>query len=86
MARAIGIGPALFLMTTKALGWFFFFISLLNIPVLYFYYTGNPDNSENSVTTDNMFSRLTLGNIGQDSITCGSFDYYAALSSANSNK
>ena len=86
LARAIGIGPALFLMTTKAMGWFFFFISILNLPVLYFYYTGNQDNTENSVTMGNTFARLTLGNIGQDSITCGSFDYYSVLESANSGR
>jgi hypothetical protein len=37
MARKIGIGPAMFLMSTKALAWLFFVLSVVNIPVILFY-------------------------------------------------
>lgn len=41
MAKQIGVGPALFLMSTKALSWFFLFLTILNIPVMLFYGLGN---------------------------------------------
>ena len=78
MARELGIGPALFLMFTKSMGWFFLFISILNLPVLYFFWVGNPDGAEMSATTD-AFARMTLGNIGQDSIGCGERSYESAM-------
>ena len=33
MARQLGVGPTLFLMSTKALAWFFLFLTCLNIPI-----------------------------------------------------
>ena len=41
MARQLGLGPTLFLMSTKAFACLFFFLTILNIPVLMFYATGN---------------------------------------------
>jgi len=41
MAKQIGIGPTMFLMSTKALAWLFLVISIINIPVMLFYSTGN---------------------------------------------
>jgi hypothetical protein len=78
MARDLGIGPALFLMFTKSMGWFFFFISIINLPVLYFFWVGNAEGAETAATTD-MFARMTLGNIGQDSLTCAEKSYEDAL-------
>jgi len=40
MARQIGLGPALFLMSTKAMAVLFFILMLINLPVIAFYYTG----------------------------------------------
>ena len=60
LAKSLGIGPTLFLMTTKAFGWFFLFITILNIPVFGLYYNGNPNQIEGA----SVFERLTLGNIG----------------------
>ena len=78
MAADLGIGPSLFLMFTKAMGWFFFFVSIINLPVLYFFWVGNPDGAETSATTDT-FARMTLGNIGQDSLTCGERSYESQM-------
>jgi hypothetical protein len=40
MSQEIGIGPTLFLMSTKAMSWFFLFISILSIPIMVFYNKG----------------------------------------------
>ena len=40
MAKQIGIGATLFLMSTKALAVFFFVLFLINIPLLIFYKSG----------------------------------------------
>ena len=44
--QQIGLGPTLFLMVTKALGWLFFVLTMINIPVFAFYRNGNADNSQ----------------------------------------
>ena len=41
MAQQIGLGPTLFLMSTKAFAWFFLVITIINIPVLMFFGMGN---------------------------------------------
>ena len=38
LAKNLGLGPSLFLMSTKMMGWFFLFLFLFNVPVMYFYY------------------------------------------------
>ena len=60
--KRIGLGPSLLLMTTKALGYLFLYLTILNIPVYLFYYSGNMTKVTN--VTEN-FSKLSLGNIGQ---------------------
>lgn len=37
MAQQIGIGPTLFLLSTKALGYFFLFVTILSLPIIVFY-------------------------------------------------
>lgn len=51
MAQQIGIGPTLFLMSTKALSWFFFFLTLVNAPVFLLYYYGHENSNLNAITT-----------------------------------
>ena len=36
-AKEIGIGPTMFLLTNKAFAWLFFFLFILNIPLMIFY-------------------------------------------------
>lgn len=74
MAKQIGVGPTLFLMSTKALAWFFLFLTILNIPVLLFYSKGNV-SSERAETGKDIFAYLSLGNIGQSSDSCGEANY-----------
>lgn len=76
MAQKIGLGPTLFLMSTKAFGWFFLAITVINIPVLAFYASGN-QASYNSFT--DAFSVLSMGNVGQSGFACSSVymdDFY----------
>ena len=69
MASQIGLGPSLFLMSTKALGYFFLLLTILNIPLFLFYNWGYQEEA-NAITATNIFSRLSIGNIGTDSLTC----------------
>lgn len=41
MSKQLGIGPTLFLMSTKAMSWFFLVLTIINFPVMFFYYSGN---------------------------------------------
>ena len=37
MAKQIGIGPAVFLMSTRAFAYFFVWLTILNLPIFYYY-------------------------------------------------
>jgi hypothetical protein len=50
-------------MSTKALAWFFLFLTIINIPVLMFYSLGNDKADRNEIGKD-PFAYLSLGNIG----------------------
>ena len=39
--QQLGLGPTLFLMKTKTLAYLFLFLTILNLPVMAFYYSGN---------------------------------------------
>lgn len=39
--RQMGLGASLFMMTTKAMIWFFFWMTIINVPAMMFYYSGN---------------------------------------------
>lgn len=66
LAKQIGIGPTLFLLSTKALAFFFLFISILSVPIMGFYYNGNPDNAGGTGIVDSYFAMLSLGNVGSN--------------------
>lgn len=77
MAKQVGIGPTMFLLSTKAMSFFFFFLTILNLPVLYVYYNGSRVNSEASggvqvESFTDQFIKFSLGNIGQSSLSCAS--------------
>jgi len=65
MAGQIGLGPSLFLMSTKAMAIFFMCLTIVNLPLLYFYMNGSVvDNMNQSGDFALNFVRFTLGNIG----------------------
>ena len=70
MAKQIGIGQSLFLLSTKAYAWLFVFLTILNLPIFTFYYFGR-DKSEGI----SVFSDFSLGNVGSSHITCGTSRY-----------
>lgn len=37
----LGLGASLFMMTTKAMAWFFLVLTILNLPAMIFFYHGN---------------------------------------------
>jgi hypothetical protein len=39
--KQIGLGPTLFMMLTKSLGYFFLLMTILNLPIMWLYYSAN---------------------------------------------
>ena len=70
MAKQIGIGPTLFLMSTKALSWLFLILTILNLPVMIFYFNGSGGTDSQKGLKD-LFVQLSLGNVGESSQACG---------------
>ena len=68
-AQQIKLGPTLFLLQTKALAWFFFILTIINLPLLAIYFLGN-DNDVSPVMSTNIFFKFSLGHIHHDTITC----------------
>lgn len=63
LAKEIGIGASMFLMSTKALTVLFLCLTILNIPIFMFYYNSNPMTLEDPNLRD-WFGSINLGNIG----------------------
>lgn len=74
MAKQLGVGPSLFLMSTKAYAWFFLFLTILNIPVMLFYVLGNDSTEIKIEGFTDIFALLSMGNIGQTGFACGGLD------------
>jgi hypothetical protein len=76
-ARAIGLGPVLYLHTMKALTYLFLFFTLLNVPLLLFYLKGSgpapTDQVQSSHFTD-LFGRLSLGALGVSGFACSNIN------------
>ena len=69
LTKEIGVGSAMFLMSTKSMALLFAILSILNIPVYMFYFQSNPMQAHNPKIQD-FFSALSLGNIGQTTQAC----------------
>lgn len=72
LAKEIGLGPSMFLMSTKALSILFFFLTILNLPVYLFYYQSNDYAVQSTI---DFFPKVSLGNIGQAENACSSMNY-----------
>lgn len=59
-------------MSTKAFAWYFLFMTILNIPVLVFFGTGNSAGEFNKFT--DLFAILSMGNVGQSGQACNTFN------------
>ena len=77
MAKQIGIGATLFLMSTKALALFFFVLFLINIPLLMFYKGGVNHQADDSIkpSLTDYFVQFSLGNVGTAGFTCGEHNF-----------
>jgi len=75
-ARAIGLGPVLFLFTMKAWAYLFLFFSLINIPLFMLYFKGEPGSDAANAPTgfNSILGRLSLGALGVSGFTCSNFN------------
>lgn len=60
MAKEIGLGPTMFLITAKKLAWFFLLVSILNIPIYLFLWNSNDTIP---ITIGDVLAKLSLGGI-----------------------
>lgn len=75
-AKAIGLGPVLYLHTMKVFAWLFVFFTILNIPLFMFYVNGQGPSAGKQGTgqfTD-VFGALSIGNLGVSDFTCSNFN------------
>jgi hypothetical protein len=72
LAKEIGLGPSLYLITIRKLTCFFLMISLLNLPVYLFLWFSNDTIP---TTMGDLMARLSLGSISQDTTKCSSMNY-----------
>ena len=75
MSKEIGIGPALFLLSSKTLIWFFILLTILNIPVYMFLYKSNQTADCSGSNPFGCFDKFTLGSIGQNDVACAHINF-----------
>lgn len=68
--KDLGLGPTLMLMTTRSLGYLFVILALVNIPLCMLYNSGETSINHISISLPELFSMISLGNIGEESKTC----------------
>ena len=76
VAKEIGLGPTLFLMTQKAFMYLFLLFLILSLPLFFFYAKGNgPKGSgtESKQITD-YIAMISLGNLGTNEYTCSNIN------------
>lgn len=71
LAAELGVGPTLFLMSTRAMAILFAILTLVNIPLFSYYYAGTKDAETGeqiakSDSFDDYFSFLSFGNTGEE--------------------
>ena len=70
LAQKLGVGPTLFLMSTRAMSWLFFFLTIINLPAFAYYYKGTSSDADGESTVNtatgfsDYFKLLSLGNVG----------------------
>lgn len=74
MAKEIGLGPSLFLITVRKLTCFFFLVSVINIPIYMFLWFSDDTFP---ITVGDYLGKLSLGSITQSKAMCNSNNYAA---------
>ena len=69
MAKELGIGPTMFLMSIKQLIKVFFVFTALNFPI-YLYLSATHDDSRGGGDINTFFASFTMGALGQGEPTC----------------
>jgi hypothetical protein len=79
LAKELGIGATMFLISTRAMAWLFFALTIINIPVFAFYYNGTSTRAhkidKSELVFGDYFAMLSLGNIGQSAFSCGNTNF-----------
>lgn len=70
--KDLGLGPSLYLLTLKAFGKLFLGITILNLPVMYFFMCGTENKSPHLNLLQRMFTTLSIGNLGELGPNCES--------------
>ena len=79
MAKKLGIGPTLFLLSTINLFVLFSFLTIINIPLLIILQKGSGNN------IIDIFSTLSYGNIGEKSIACSEINLESLFNISSEN-
>ena len=53
------------------MAWFFLILTILNLPLLAINFMGN-DSDKSALTSTNLFTKISLGNIGHSTYSCNS--------------
>jgi hypothetical protein len=64
--KDIGIGPTMYLMFLKSLRNMFIVLSLINLPIILIYSSGEGTRSNKGI--DKLFGQMTLGNLGENTL------------------
>lgn len=73
VARELGVGASIFLMTMRAFAWLFLWLFIINLPLLIFYQGGgtNPEaQGPKSFQFTDAFGAISLGNMGVSDYAC----------------
>lgn len=71
-------------MSTRAMAWLFFFLTIINLPAYAYYYKGTSSDADGETTLNqasaftDYFKLLSLGNVGQSSYACA-FSNFAEI-------
>ena len=78
LSKEIGLGPSIFLMSTKSMIFLFFWLTILNLPVYVLFYKAN--DQEPAASVQDYVAKLSLGNIVYPSDhACNSINYASQI-------
>ena len=82
--KDIGLGASLYLLILKTLSFYFFFLSLLNLPVMILYAGSiGEDNLLGSLGVRSIINLFQISNIGHRNFICREVDLDQSLSSVD---
>jgi hypothetical protein len=71
----IGLGASLYILTLKSLGMIFLLLTVLNMPALYFFYSGMESDYREMKGLNKLFFQFSLGNVGEYIFSCSTINY-----------